>query len=115
MLVIVCLRQNTEVSVSHLREFVAVLLAVSFFFYEGVVDGRFKHCLFCFSALVLLVKGLSVQLTQPVPTVYCGCHQAHGGPNKGGSVSIVLPRIVGPSLGTEFAEGWGLSEEHQGG
>lgn len=56
MLVIVCLRQNTEVSVSHLREFVAVLLAVSFFFYEGVVDGRFKHCLFCFSALVLLVS-----------------------------------------------------------
>lgn len=30
-----------------------------------VDDGRFKHCLFCFSALVLLVKGPSVLLTQP--------------------------------------------------
>lgn len=36
-----------------------------FVFYVGVFDGRFKHCLFCFSALVLLVKGPSVRLTQP--------------------------------------------------
>lgn len=31
----------------------------------GVFDGRFKHCLFCYPALDLLVKGPSEQLTQP--------------------------------------------------
>lgn len=71
--------------------------------------------LFCFSSPCQ--RPLSAAHTvwpQPVPTVYCDCHQAHGGPNKGGSVPIVLPRIVSPSLGTNWAKYWGLLEEHRG-
>lgn len=79
-----------------MRETAAVLLAV-FFFNVGVVDEvqTVFVLLFCFSSPCQ--RPLSTAhpaWPQPVPTVYCGCHQAHGGPNKGGSVSIVLPRIA---------------------
>ena len=69
--------------------------------------------LFCFSSPCQ--RPLSVAhpaWPQPVPTVYCDCHQAYGGPNKGGSVPIVLPRFVNHSLGTNSATHWGLVEEH---
>lgn len=51
----------------YLRQALIVKFYLFFWlFFPGVfVDGRFKHCLSCFSALVLLVKGSSVQLTQP--------------------------------------------------
>lgn len=67
--------------------------------------------------LVPLVKGPLVQLTLPglcLCPLFTDCHQTHGGRNKGGSVLIVLSRIVSPSLGTNRTEGWGLFEEHWG-
>lgn len=71
------------------------------------VDGRFKRCLFSFSSPSQ--RPLSAAHTawpQSVPTIYCDCHQAHGGQHKGGSVPIVLYRIVDPSLS--------MLEEHRG-
>ncbi len=60
----VYLRQNIEFRVKYLGEIVSILLAESLSASVCVIDRRFKHYLLCFSALVLLVKGPSVQLTQ---------------------------------------------------
>lgn len=32
----------------------------------------------------------------PVPTVYCDCHQAHGGPTKGGLFPLSCPGLSAP-------------------
>lgn len=84
----------------HLRQIVAVRLAVSFFFSVWVLSTRFKQYLFCFSALVLLVKGPSVQLTQPglslcplFTMVVTGPMEAQ---TKGGLFHLSCPGLSGP-------------------
>lgn len=76
---------------------------------------RSENCLFCFSALVLLVKGPSVQLTQPGPSL---CPLFTGtviGPaearTKGGSVPIVQPRMLKPLSGRRPSPELGVARE----
>lgn len=107
--------QNIQFSGTHLRQVVAILLEVCMC--VCITDRIFKHCLFYFSTSPPCQRPLSAAYPAwplPVPTVYWDCHQTHGGRNKGGSVLIVLSRIVSPSLGTNRTEGWGLFEEHWG-
>lgn len=93
--------QNIQFSGTHLRQVVAILLEVCMC--VCITDRIFKHCLFYFSTSPPCQRPLSAAYPAwplPVPTVYWDCHQTHGGRNKGGSVLIVLSRIVSPSLGT---------------
>lgn len=83
-----------------------------FFCYVCVIDGRFKHYLFCFSALVLLVKGPSVQLTQPglslCPLFTVTVIRPMEAQTKGGLFLLSCPGLSAPLWAHTEPRGWGV-------
>lgn len=103
----------------NLRQHIDITILKDRYLSVCVVDGRFKHRLFCVSALVLLVKGPSVLLTQsglslcPLFTVtVIGPMEAK---TKGGLFLLSCPGLSAPLWAQTEPRGWGLSEKHRGG
>lgn len=84
-----------------------------------VVDGRFKHHLFCVSALVLLVKGPLVLLTQPglslCPLFTVTVIRPMEAKTKGGLFLLSCPGLSAPLWAQTEPRGWGVVGEAPGG
>lgn len=81
------------------------------FFFSCLVDERFKDYLFGFSALVLLVKGPSVQLTQSglrlCPLFTVTVIRPMEAQTKGGLFLLSCPGLSGPLWAQTEPRAWG--------
>lgn len=103
------LRQNIKFNVKYFDRYCSMC----------VLGGTFKHCLFCFSAVVvLLVKGPSVQLTQPglslCPLFTVTVISPMEAQTKGGLFLLSCPGLSAPLWAQTEPGAGGLLEEHRG-